>query len=71
MHRVAVTARAGADDGDLRRSLRHIWSEYLREQDGEHVHADPACTGNENSLQRHGVTVPPDDLLHLLGRHSD
>ena len=36
-----------------------------------HVHADPARTGNEDSLQRHGATVPPDNLLHLLGRHSD
>ena len=44
---------------------------YLKEQDGDHVHADPACTGNEDSLQRHGATVPPDNLLHLLGGHSD
>ena len=48
MHRVAVAARAGADDGGLRRSLRHIWSDHLREQDGDHVHADLACTGNED-----------------------
>ena len=34
------------------------------------MHADPARTGNEDSLQRHGVTVPPDNLLHLLGRHA-
>ena len=70
MHRVAVAARAGADDGGLRR-LWHIWSDHLREQDGDHVHADPACTGNEDSLQRHGATVPPDNLPHLPGRHSD
>ena len=44
---------------------------HLREQDGDHVHADPARTGNEDSLQRHGATVPSDNLLHLLGRHSD
>ena len=31
---------------------------HLREQDGDHVHADPARTGNEDSLQRHGATVP-------------
>ena len=55
----------------LRRSLRRIWSDHLREQDGDHVHADPARTGNEDSLQRHGATVPPDNLLHLPGRHSD
>ena len=66
-----VDARAGADDGGLRRSLRRIWSDHLREQDGDHVHADPARTGNEDSLQRHWVTVPSDNLLHLLGRHSD
>ena len=24
-----------------------------------------------DSLQRHGATVPSDNLLHLLGRHSD
>ena len=44
----------GGDDDGLRPSLRHIWFDHLREQDGDHVHADPACTGNENSLQRHG-----------------
>ena len=36
-----------------------------------YVHADPACTSNKDSLQRHGATVPPYNLLHLLGRHSD
>ena len=41
------------------------------EKDGDHVHADPACTGNEDSLQRPGATVPPDNLLLLFGRHSD
>ena len=46
---------AGADDSGLRRSLRHIWFDHLREQEGDHVHADPACTGNEDSPQRHGV----------------
>ena len=50
MHRVAVAARAGADDGSLHRSLRHIWFDHLREQDGDHVHVDPAYTGNEDSL---------------------
>ena len=34
------------------------------------MHADPARTGNEDSLRRHGATVPPDNLLHLPGRHS-
>ena len=71
MHRVTVDARAGADDGGLRRSLRRFWSDHLREQDGDHVHVDPARTGNEDSLQRHGATLPSDNLLHLLGRHSD
>ena len=66
-----VDARAGADDGGLRRSLRRIWSDHLREQDRDHVHADSARTGNEDSLQRHGATVPPDNLLHLPGRHID
>ena len=36
-----------------------------------YVYADPACTGNDDSLQRHGATVPPDNLLHLFGRHRD
>ena len=71
MRRDTVTARAGADDGGLRRSLRRILSDHLREQDGDHVHADLARTGNEDSLQRHGATVPPDNLIHLSGRHSD
>ena len=35
------------------------------------MHADPACTGNEDNLQRHGATVPPDNLLRLFGRRSD
>ena len=38
-----------------------------REQDEDHVHVHPACTGNEDNLQRHGATVPPDNLLHLFG----
>ena len=71
VHRVTVNARAGADDGGLRRSLRRIWSDHLREQDGDHVHDDPARTDNEDSLQRHGATVPSDNLLYLPGRHSD
>ena len=33
------------------------------------MHADSTCTGNAESLQRHGATVPPDNLLHLFGRH--
>ena len=69
MHRVGVAARAEAGDDGLRRRLRPIWFDHLREQDGNHVHADPACTGIEDSLQRHGVTVPPDNLIHLFGRH--
>ena len=71
VHRVAVATRAGADDGGLRRSLPHIWSDHLREQDGDHVHADSMCTDNEDSLQRQGATGPPDNLLHLFGRHRD
>ena len=44
-----------------------IWFYYLREQDVDHMHADSACTGgNEDSLQRHGATVPPDNVLHYL-----
>ena len=43
----------------------------LREHDGDHVYADLACTGNEDSLQRHGATVPPDNLLHLFEKHRD
>ena len=66
VHRVAVTARAGADDGGLRRSLRHTWLDHLREQNGDHMHADSMCTGYEDSLQRHGATVPPNNLLHLF-----
>ena len=46
---MTVAARAGADDGGLRRSLWRIWSDHLREQDGDHVHADPARTGNEDT----------------------
>ena len=43
--RVAVAARVGADDGGLRLSLWRIWCDHLREQDGDHLHADSACTG--------------------------
>ena len=39
-----------------------------REQNGDHAYADSACTGNADSVQRHGVTVPPDNLLLLFGR---
>ena len=71
VHHVTVAARAGADDGGLRRSLRHIWPDHLREEDGHHVHADSTCTSKEDSLQRHGATVPLDNLLRLFGRHRD
>ena len=38
MHRVAVAAWARVDDdGGLRRSLRHIWPDHLKEQDGDHI----------------------------------
>ena len=57
-----------SDDGGLRRSLRRIRSDHLREQDGDHVHTDSTCTCNADSLQRHGAAVPPDNLLHLVGR---
>ena len=66
-----IVSRAGADDGDLRRSLQHIGSDHLRERDGDHVHADSTCTGNEDSFQRHGATVPPDNPLHLFERRRD
>ena len=47
----------------------HIWSDHFREQNGNHVlHADSTCTGNVDSLRRHGATVLPDNLLHLFGR---
>ena len=32
------------------------------------VHADPACAGNADSLQRHGASVTLDNLLPLFGR---
>ena len=35
------------------------------------MHADPAYTGNEDGLQPHGAIVPPDNLLHLLAKHSN
>ena len=31
VHRVEVVTRVGTDDGGLSRSLRHIWSDHLRE----------------------------------------
>ena len=71
MNRVAVAARAGADDGGLCRSLRHIWFDHVTEHDGDYLHADSACTGNEDSLQRHGATVPLDKNLHLFERYHD
>ena len=33
------------------------------------MHADSACPGNGESLQHHGVTVPPNNLIPLSGRH--
>ena len=32
------------------------------------LHADSTCASNTDSLQRHGVTVPLDNPLHLIGR---
>ena len=31
------------------------------------MHTDSACTGNEDSLQRHGATVPPTSFTYLGG----
>ena len=31
------------------------------------MNADSVCTGNADSLHRHGATVPPDNLLTYLG----
>ena len=47
-------------------SLPRSWSDHLREQDEGHAHADSACTGNADSLQRHGATAPPDNPLYLF-----
>ena len=47
----------GFDDG-VCRSLRRIWFDHLREKDGDHS----ACTGNADSLHRHGTTVPPSPI---------
>ena len=34
------------------------------------MHADSACTGATDSLQRQGATVPPDSVLYLFGTTS-
>ena len=68
LYALTVTALVGADDGGLCRSLQRIWSDHLRELDGDHEDIDSACTGNTDSLQSHGAIVPPDNLLHLFGR---
>ena len=49
-------------------SIRRIWSDHIREQDGDRARADSACTGNADSLQRHGEIVLPDNLLRLFER---
>ena len=41
--------------GGLRRIVWCIWSDDLREQNADHVHADSACIGNADCLQRHGA----------------
>ena len=51
-----------------RASCYGVWFYYLREQDVDHVHADSACTGNEDGLQRYGATVPPDNVFHLYNK---
>ena len=33
------------------------------------MHADSQCAGNEDSLQRHEATIPPDNLLRIFRRH--
>ena len=45
-----------------------IWSDHLREQDGDHAHADSTCAGNaDHSLQCYVSTIVPlDNPLHLL-----
>ena len=32
---------------------------------------DSTYNGNEDRLQRHGATIPPDNLLRPFGRHRD
>ena len=36
-----------------------------RKMDTIYMHADSVCACNASSLQRHGATVSPDNLLHL------
>ena len=44
-----------------------IPSDYPREQEGDHVHADSACSGNADSLQRYGATYRQTTSFAYLG----
>ena len=60
---VSRSPRGGwRDNCSLCRSLQRIWSGHLRDHNGDHVNAESACTGNADTLQHHGATVPPDNL---------
>ena len=67
MHRVAVAAQAGADDDGLRRSLRHIWSDHLRQQDGDHMHADTRAPATKIVLNATGQEYRQTTSFAYLG----
>ena len=67
MHRIAVAAQAGADDDGLRRSLRHIWSDPLREQDGDHMHVDTRAPATKIVLNATGQEYRQTTSFTYLG----
>ena len=65
MYRVAIaTSWFGEDDDGFRQIILRIWSTHLRQQDGDHIHANSACAGNADSPPCYGATVRPDSILH-------
>ena len=66
MSLVVVPARVGTDEWRSSSKSSALWSAHLREQDGDNVRVDSACTGNADSLQHHGATVPPGNLFTCL-----
>ena len=43
-----------ADVDGLRRNLRNIWSDHLREHDGDHVCADSTCAATQTVFNAKG-----------------
>ena len=65
MHRVAIAVRIEVDGSGYHRSLWSVRSDCLREEDGDHTHAETARAASANYLERGGSAISLDYLVRL------